>query len=80
MLHHTTTEYDHATFAGLDRDRVQPANVLCNVHNQAWRAEGVHVDHVTERAVGQCGTEYGNIVAIRPVEDGLFVGDFFACG
>ena len=80
VLDQAAAEDDHAGAGGADGEVVEPADVAGDgdVEDGGGGAEGVEVEHVAEGAVGEGGAEDGDAVAVRPVEDGGFVGDFGA--
>lgn len=69
VFDHATTQDDHASSLGADRDRVDLPDILDNVDTQLpWGGlERVEVEHVTEAAVGQCWTENWDVVLVCPV-------------
>ena len=80
MLHDAATQDDHACSFGPDGNGVDPSDILDDIDPQlSWRRlEGVEVEHVAETAVGEGGTEDGDVVLVGPVADRGRVVDLFA--
>ena len=62
MLANSSSQNDHSGFLRFSRELVQVSDVLYNIHDEARIAERVEVDHISEGAVGECGTEDRNVV------------------
>lgn len=80
VLDQAATQDDHAGARGVEGDVVEPADVARDgdVEDGGGGAEGVEVEHVAQRPVGEGGAEDGDAVLVGPVEDGGVVGDFGA--
>lgn len=59
---HPSTEDDHAGLLGVQRNIIEPSNVLDDVNNEPRIPEGVEVDHVTQGAIRQGRAKDGNVI------------------
>ena len=62
MFAYATTKNDHARFLRYPRQLVESANIVYDVHYQAWVFERVEIDHIPERSVRERRTEHRNVV------------------
>lgn len=59
---HTSTKNDLASLLGAQGNLVNATDILDNIEDEAGVDEGMEEDHIANRAIGDGGTEDGNIV------------------
>lgn len=64
MLADPSAENDHACFLSCPRELVQVSDIFDNINDKAGRSEGVKVDHVAERTIGQGRAKYWNVILL----------------
>ncbi len=62
MLTDTPAKDDHAGFDGRTGEFIQGSNIANYIYDEARRLERMEVDHISNGAIRQGWTEYGNVV------------------